>query len=92
MSDPLAWTPGKHGIQVSFTTSTGKRMSATYLPEIATDQGWDQEETILSAIQKAGHRGRVRVGDELWKTLKVGVYESSKAKLSWTEFEASSRA
>ena len=67
-------------------------MSATYLPEIATDQGWDQEETVLSAIQKAGHRGRVRVGDDLWKTLRVGVYESRKAKLSWTEFEASSRA
>lgn len=42
----------------------------------------------MSAIQKAGYRGRVEVGDEVWKSLKVGVYQSSKAKLDWAEFEA----
>jgi AMMECR1 domain-containing protein len=95
ISDPLAWTPGIHGIQISFpspstSSSSGRtrRLSATYLPEIATDQGWSQEETILSAIQKAGYRGRVVVGDEVWRSLEVGVYESSKAKLDWAEYEA----
>jgi len=99
ISDPLAWTPGIHGIQISFpspsasnsnrsSSSGGRRLSATYLPEIATDQGWSQEETILSAIQKAGYRGRVVVGDEVWNSLEVGVYESSKAKLDWAEYEA----
>lgn len=63
-------------------------MSATYLPEIATDQGWSREETILSAIQKAGYRGHVQVGDAVWRSLEVGVYESSKSKLDWVEFEA----
>jgi AMMECR1 domain-containing protein len=83
-----------HGIQISFpspSSSSGtraRRLSATYLPEIASDQGWSQEETILSAIQKAGYRGRVVVGDEVWRSLEVGVYESSKAKLDWAEFEA----
>jgi uncharacterized protein (TIGR00296 family) len=91
ISNPLDWTPGQHGIQISFL-SKGKRLSATYLPEIATDQGWTREETILSAIQKAGHRGTVVVGDDVWKSLEVGVYESSKAKLSWAEFEALGRA
>jgi AMMECR1 domain-containing protein len=97
ISDPLAWTPGIHGIQISFpspsTSSSSssertRRLSATYLPEIAADQGWSQEETILSAIQKAGYRGRVVVGDEVWRSLEVGVYESSKAKLDWAEYEA----
>jgi AMMECR1 domain-containing protein len=94
ISDPLAWTPGVHGIQISFpspSSSSGtraRRLSATYLPEIASDQGWSQEETILSAIQKAGYRGRVVVGDEVWRSLEVGIYESSKAKLDWAEYEA----
>ena len=97
ISDPLAWTPGVHGIQISFpspssssssSSSRTRRLSATYLPEIAADQGWSQEETILSAIQKAGYRGRVVVGDEVWRSLEVGVYESSKAKLDWAEYEA----
>jgi AMMECR1 domain-containing protein len=95
ISDPLAWTPGVHGIQISFpspsssaSSSRTRRLSATYLPEIASDQGWSQEETILSAIQKAGYRGRVVVGDEVWRSLEVGVYESSKAKLDWADYEA----
>jgi uncharacterized protein (TIGR00296 family) len=96
ISNPLDWIPGKHGIQISFpspspsssSSSRGRRLSATYLPEIATDQGWTKEETILSAIQKAGYRGRVTVGDDVWKSLEVGVYESSKSKLDWGEFES----
>jgi len=99
ISDPLDWIPGKHGIQISFpapSTSTSsssssgreKRFSATYLPEIATAQGWTKEETILSAIQKSGYRGRVTVGDEVWRSLTVGVYQSSKSKLDWGEYEA----
>jgi hypothetical protein len=30
----------------------------------------------------------VVVGDEVWRSLEVGVYESSKSKLDWAEFEA----
>lgn len=31
---------------------TAKTLSATYLPDVATDQGWNQRETIDSAIRK----------------------------------------
>lgn len=30
----------------------GKTLSATYLPDVATDQGWTKIETIDSAIRK----------------------------------------
>jgi AMMECR1 domain-containing protein len=38
-------------------TSRGARtMSATYLPDVAPSQGWNKEETLDSAIRKAGFR------------------------------------
>lgn len=63
-------------------------MSATYLPEIAAEQGWTKEETVLSAIKKAGYRGKVEVGDKVWESLDVRVYGSVKAGAGWDEFLA----
>ncbi|MCK4436444.1 AmmeMemoRadiSam system protein B [bacterium] len=40
---------GKHGIIVE-----KGHHSATYLPEVATEQGWTKEETLSSLCQKAG--------------------------------------
>ena len=87
--DPLAWIPGTHGIHITFPhpLSPHRTMSATYLPEICPDQGWTKEETIKSAISKAGYRGTVRVGDDLWKSLKVRVYESEKAMITWEGYK-----
>ena len=103
--DPLGWTPGIHGIHISFphpsthsyspsallshTTGHGARsLSATYLPEVCLDQGWSREECVKSAIQKAGYRGKVEVGDKVWKSLKVKVYGSVKGKCTWEEYKA----
>ncbi|WVF71815.1 hypothetical protein IAT40_006623 [Kwoniella sp. CBS 6097] len=88
--DPLAWTPGVHGIHITFThPSNGRSLSATYLPEICPDQGWTREETVLSAIAKAGYKGRVDLHDEddpVWSSLRVKVYESQKATADWAEY------
>ena len=43
---------------------------------------------MLSAIQKAGYRGTVRVGDEVWRSLKVRVYCSEKVGATWEEYVA----
>lgn len=90
VSDPLDWTPGQHGIHITFPdpSSPKRNLSATYLPEIATDQGWSRQETILSAIQKAGYNRPVKVGDEVWRSIKTRVYESSKAGCTWDEYVA----
>ncbi|WWD16273.1 hypothetical protein CI109_100699 [Kwoniella shandongensis] len=86
--DPLAWTPGIHGIHLTFPSPTTptRTLSATYLPEICPDQGWSREETVLSAVQKAGYRGKVKVGDKVWESLKVKVYGSEKSSTDWEEF------
>ncbi|WWC60706.1 uncharacterized protein I303_103282 [Kwoniella dejecticola CBS 10117] len=91
ISSPLDWTPGIHGIHITFPhpDHTGNRtLSATYLPEICPEQGWTKEETILSAIQKAGYKYKVSVGDEVWNSLTVKVYGSEKASVTWDEYKS----
>lgn len=53
ISDPLDWELGTHGIRVVFDTGFG-RPSATFLPDVAVEQGWDKEETLLHLAAKAG--------------------------------------
>ena len=54
-SNPLDWDLGVHGIRISFTSPSGtRRYGATYLPDVAVEQGWTKEETIESLMRKAG--------------------------------------
>ena len=34
------WVVGTHGILIKFQDKKGKHYSATYLPEVASEQGW----------------------------------------------------
>ena len=56
---PLDWSLGTHGLRISFTYH-GRRLGATYLPDVAVEQGWSKEETIISLMRKAGWTGRSR--------------------------------
>ncbi|KAI4285046.1 MAG: hypothetical protein L6R35_004747 [Caloplaca aegaea] len=56
---PLDWSLGTHGLRISFTYH-GRRMGATYLPDVAVEQGWTKEETVISLMRKAGWTGRSR--------------------------------
>ena len=50
---PTDWVVGVHGVQMSISIASGK-YSATYLPEVAAEQGWDAVETLVSLAKKAG--------------------------------------
>lgn len=60
-TDPLDWTLGTHGIRISFSVH-GRRYGATYLPDVAREQGWTKEETLVSLMRKAGWNG----GSSAW--------------------------
>lgn len=64
--DPLNWTLGLHGIRINFE-SNGRRYGATYLPDVAKEQGWTKEETIISLMQKAGWNGSSSSWQRVWK-------------------------
>lgn len=55
-SDPMDWTIGTHGLRISFMHK-GRRLGATYLPDVALEQGWTKEECIESLMRKAGWDG-----------------------------------
>jgi AMMECR1 domain-containing protein len=87
------WVLGTHGIYITFTppSSTKSRRSsgrdtltATYLPQVAEEQGWNQEEALDSAIAKAGYEGPV---DEAFRqSVHVQRYQSRKCFVSWDEY------
>ena len=45
IEDPLDWIIGKHGIEIDFKHE-GEKYSGTFLPEVAEEQNWNQEETL----------------------------------------------
>lgn len=91
---PLDWTVGQHGIRVGFEADGHRRrFSACYLPDVASEQGWSGEEALVSAMRKAGWRGRR--GAETWdevrgavEDVKVVRFRGDKRELEWKEFVA----
>lgn len=83
--DPLDWTIGVHGIRISFTYH-GRRHGATYLPDVALEQGWTKEEAIVSLMRKAGWTGR----KEDWRRvlgLELVRYEGKKVSLEYDGYK-----
>ena len=61
VSDPTDWTLGTHGLRISFMYRN-RRHGATYLPDVAVEQGWSKEECLESLMRKAGWDGGSRGG------------------------------
>ncbi|KAH7322878.1 AMMECR1 domain-containing protein [Stachybotrys elegans] len=84
VEDPFDWDIGVHGIRLSFY-DRGRRYGSTYLPDVASEQGWDKDETLLSLIRKAGWVG----SRSRWKDLdlKVTRYQGKKCSLEYPRFK-----
>jgi uncharacterized protein (TIGR00296 family) len=81
---PLDWTLGTHGLRISFM-HRNRRYGATYLPDVASEQGWTKEETLVSLMRKAGWSGRK---DEWEKVdIKVVRYQGKKVELGFAEWK-----
>ena len=68
--------PTRSALKHSFT--------ATYLPHVAEEQGWDKLETVDSAIRKAGWNGRI--SEDLRRAVKVRRYQSRACSVTWEEY------
>ncbi|GMK54119.1 hypothetical protein CspeluHIS016_0107050 [Cutaneotrichosporon spelunceum] len=89
VATPLSWDLGTHGIHITFPhPTTGRTLSATYLPDVAPEQGWSKEQAVFSLIQKAGWRGRVSVGDKVWNSISMKVYGSVKVAVTYDDYVA----
>lgn len=80
----MDWELGMHGLRISFT-DRGRRYGATYLPDVASEQGWTKEETLVSLMRKAGWVGK----KDKWQDvdLKVIRYQGKKEHLQYPEYK-----
>jgi AMME syndrome candidate gene 1 protein len=86
-TDVFDWTVGVHGIVIKFSvpdTTHHHKYNATYLPEVAVQLQWDQSQTIMSLIQKAGYHGTV--DEEFLKSIHCTRYQSSKCQVTYDEY------
>ncbi|KAL9625562.1 MAG: hypothetical protein Q9160_000275 [Pyrenula sp. 1 TL-2023] len=85
-NDAMDWTLGSHGLRISFV-HRGKRYGATYLPDVAVEQGWTKEECVESLMRKAGWDGSSSMGGMARKLLRgSGRSETtSHGEKPWTE-------
>ncbi|PKS07133.1 hypothetical protein jhhlp_005733 [Lomentospora prolificans] len=82
--DAMDWTLGVHGIRINFVYH-GRRYGSTYLPDVATEQGWTKEETIVSLMRKAGWMGR----KDRWREVELDTvrYQGKKESLEYGEYK-----
>ncbi|XP_039958693.1 uncharacterized protein CG5902 [Bactrocera neohumeralis] len=80
----LDWTLGVHGIRIEFLNERGYKRTATYLPQVATEQGWDQTQTIDSLLRKGGYRAAIT--PETRKSIKLTRYRSQEIQMNYKEY------
>jgi AMME syndrome candidate gene 1 protein len=93
--DPLDWERGVHGIRIAFShpqSPSRRRLSATYLPDVCTDQGWTKEECLESLMRKAGFDPtyyRNSGGERGWRAvqgLQVERYRALKGRIIYEDY------
>lgn len=83
VDDIMDWQIGVHGIRIKFHYNN-KARSATFLPDVAVEQGWDKETTLKYLIVKAGGPKSL---DSI-KSLDISLtrYEGEKSSMTYAEF------
>ena len=78
----MDWEVGTHGIDIEFEDNKGNSFSSTFLPEVASDEGWDQRTTLKYLVQKAGYTGSL---DKIIKNIRLTRYQSIKKTISYNK-------
>jgi len=84
------WCLGQHGITIDFDVAEApyartRHYNATYLPEIAPEQGWSKREAIESLVRKAGYGGRIDAA--LLRSIALTRYQSQRCRLTYAEYQ-----
>ncbi|THH06799.1 hypothetical protein EW145_g3834 [Phellinidium pouzarii] len=81
---PSSSSPSLHARSTRYASH--RLLTATYLPDVMPEQGWNKIEAIDSAIHKAGWNGNIT--EDLRRSIKLRRYQSSKCTVGWKEFMA----
>jgi len=88
--DYLDWELGVHGIRIEFNTEKGAKRTATYLPEVAPEQGWDRVQTIDSLLRKGGYKGNIT--NDVRRSIRLTRYQSEKITVGYQEYKDNLRS
>ncbi|XP_039751711.1 uncharacterized protein CG5902 isoform X2 [Pararge aegeria] len=80
----LDWKLGKHGIRIEFISERGSKRTATYLPQVATEQGWDQVQTIDSLLRKGGYKAAIT--SDMRRSIKLTRYQSEEISANYNDY------
>ncbi|KAI8619423.1 AMMECR1 domain-containing protein, partial [Chytriomyces sp. MP71] len=81
----LDWEVGVHGIWIEFhAPELGGKKTATYLPEVAKEQGWTHIEALNSLLRKGGYKKAVT--EEFRCSVKVTRYQSLKHTITYEDY------
>lgn len=83
-ADYLDWVVGVHGIRIEFINEKGHKRTATYLPDVASEQGWDHVQTIDSLLRKGGFRATIT--QDLRKSIKLTRYQSERITVTYQDY------
>jgi uncharacterized protein (TIGR00296 family) len=78
--DPLDWEVGLHG-----TTFTMGGHTATFLPEVASEQRWNKQQTLDQLARKSGMRRQITQAD--YPQIELERYQSSHITVTWAEYQ-----
>lgn len=78
------WEIGVHGVRLEIETDRGQKKTATYLPEVASEQRWSKKQTIDSLLQKSGYSGRIN--SEVRNRIRLTRYRSEKVTMPYSEY------
>ena len=80
---------GTHGIVIDFDidgdSAAVQHFNATFLPEIAPEQGWDKQQTVLNLVRKTGFTGLI--DEKLLGSIHLTTYRSSCCRLSYPAYQ-----
>ncbi|KAJ3169258.1 AMME chromosomal region protein 1-like [Geranomyces variabilis] len=80
------WEVGTHGIWIEFKDGSGRKRTATYLPEVTEEQGWTKEEAIDSLLRKGRFAGKITA--QVRDAIVLTRYKSSKTSITYDEYIA----
>ena len=80
-SDAYDWTVGKHGIILTIKNI----YSATFLPEVMTENHWSKDETLKQLAIKSGYKGNIDKAF-LKSSCKVRRYQTSSITATYEQY------
>lgn len=78
--DAYDWQIGTHGVKAVFED----RSSATFLPDVAVEQGWNKDDTLIHLARKAGYKAH-SVND-IKRSMELTRYKGEKSSVTYKEY------